>query len=129
MNFRNRKLVRTVQIILGLYLILIAVSGFFQLLPPPEFNEPATAFMTALFNTGYMFYFMSIIFIIVGLTFLFDKWSAFGAVLLAPITANILLFHIFLDFTGFWMALVVIILHVYLLWVHWPRYKMMFSKK
>ena len=128
MNLRNRKLVRTVQIILGLYLLFISVAGFFQFLPPPQFNEAGTAFMTALFNTGYMFYFMSVIFIIVGLTFVFNKWSAFGAILLAPITVNIILFHLFLDMMGWWMALIFVVLHVYLSAIHWPRYKPMFSK-
>ena len=128
MNLRNRKLVRTVQVILGLYLLFISISGFFQLLPPPAFNEAGMAFMTALFNTGYMFYFMSVIFIIVGLTFVFNKWSAFGAILLAPITVNIILFHLFLDMTGWWMALIFVVLHVYILVIHWPRYKPMFSR-
>ena len=128
MNLRNRKLVRTVQVILGLYLLFISISGFFQLLPPPPFNEAGTAFLTALFNTGYMFYFMSIVFLIVGFAFVFNKWSAFGAVLLAPITANIFFFHVFLDMTGWWMALIFVILHVYILAIHWSRYKPMFSK-
>ena len=128
MNLRNRKLVRTVQIVLGLYILFAGFSGIFQFLPPPQFNEAATAFMTALFNTGYMFYFMSVIFIIVGVMFIFNKWSAFGVVLMAPITVNIVLFHVFLDFTGWWIAFIFAILHVYLLVIHWPRYKPMFSK-
>ncbi len=128
MNLRNRKLVRTVQIILGLYLIFVTISGFFQLLPPPEFNEAGTAFLGALFNTGYAVYLMQIIFLISGIMFIIDRWSAFGAVLLAPLTVNILAFHIFLDFTGWWMALIFAILNIYLLVIHWPRYRSMFSK-
>ncbi|MEK6844210.1 MAG: hypothetical protein AABX83_02170 [Nanoarchaeota archaeon] len=128
MNLRNRKLVRTIQVVFGLYLLFISVVGLFQLFPPPQLNEAAMAFMNALFNTGYMVYAMDIIFIIAGLTFVFNKWSAFGAVLLAPITVNILLFHAFLDMTGWWMVLIFVILHVYLLAVHWARYKPMFSK-
>ncbi len=128
MNLRNKGVFRTVQIVLGLYLLFMVVSGFFQLLPPPEFSPEANAFLTALFATGYMFYFMSLIFLISGLSFIFNKWSAFGAVLLAPITANIVLFHVFLDFTGWWMALIFAVLHIYLLAMHWPRYKPMFSR-
>ena len=128
MNLRNKKLVRTVQIILGLYLIFITVAGFFQLLPPPQFNEPAMAFLNVLFNTGYMIYFMQIIFLISGLMFLFNKWSAFGVILLSPITVNIILFHLFLDMTGWWMALIFTILNIYLLLVHWPRYEQIFKR-
>ena len=128
MNLRNRKFVRTVQIILGLYLVFVSISGFFQLLPPPEFNEAGSAFLGALFNTGYIFYLMQIIFLFSGLLFIFNKWSAFGTILLAPITVNILAFHVFLDFTGWWMALIFAILNVYLLAIHWPRYKPIFKR-
>ena len=128
MNLRNKKLVRTVQVILGIYLVFIALSGFFQLLPPPQFNEAATVFFGALFNTGYILPIMQIIFLISGLMFIFDKWSAFGAIILAPITLNILAFHLFLDVMGWWMALIFAIFHIYLLIIHWPRYKPMFSK-
>lgn len=129
MNFRNRKLVRTIQIIFGLMLLFFVVAGLLQnLLPAPQYNEAAMAFLGALFATGYLVPLMQIIFAAAGLMFIFNRRSAFGAVLLAPITANILLFHLFIDFTGFWMALVVVILHVYLLAVHWPRYKIMFAK-
>ena len=128
MNLRNRKFVRTIQIILGLYLVFITIAGVFQLLPPPAFNEAGTAFLNALFATGYVLYLMQIVFFLAGLMFIFNKWSAFGAVLLAPITVNILAFHIFLDFMGWWMALIFAILNAYLIIIHWPRYKMIFAK-
>ena len=128
MNLRNRKLVRAVQIIFGLYLAFLGLIGYIVSLPAPDYNEAGMAFLGALFNTGYMFHLMSIIFVLSGLMFIFNRFSAFGAVLLAPISVNIALFHIFLDFTGWWMALIVIILNIYLGLIHWPRYKQMFSK-
>ena len=93
MDFRNRKLVRTVQIILGVFLIFLVVAGLLQLLPSPEYNEKAMAFLGALFATGYLVYLMDLVFVLSGLMFIFDKWSAFGAVLLAPITVNIFFFQ------------------------------------
>ena len=128
MDFRNRKLVRTVQIILAVFLIFLVVAGLLQLLPSPEYNEKAMAFLGALFATGYLVYLMDLVFVLSGLMFIFDKWSAFGAVLLAPITVNIFFFHAFLDITGWILALIVILMNVYLGMVHWPRYRTMFSK-
>ena len=120
---------KVVRIIFGIALIIFGLNGFFMFLPGnPQFNEEAMAFLTALFATGYMFHLMSIIFVLSGVMFISNKWSAFGAVLLAPITFNILMFHIFLDFTGFLPALIPIILNIYLGIVHWPRYKPMFSR-
>ena len=132
MGLRNRKLVRTVQILFGIYLIFFGVVGYIpallQSLPQPQYNEVALAFIAALFVTGYLTHLMAIIFVLSGLMFIFNKWSAFGAVLLAPITINILAFHIFLDFTAWWMALIFAALNLYLIIVHWPRYKPIFEK-
>ncbi len=129
MNFRNRKVVRTIQIIFGLWLILTTLGGLFRLFPAPQFNETGMAFLVALFSTGYMMYLMQAIFILSGLMFIFNRWSAFGALLLAPVTLNIFLFHVFLDFEGFWMALIFTLLNVYLLIVHWSKYKPIFDNR
>lgn len=128
MNLRSKKVVRTVQIVFGLFLVFLVVSGYLQLLPPPQFNEAGMAFLGALFNTGYMLHVLNVVFLLSGLMFIFNKWSAFGTLLLAPITVNIAFFHIFLDFMGWWMAFIVVILNVYLGVIHWPRYKMIFAK-
>ncbi len=128
MNFRNKKLVRTLQIIFGLYLGFFGVIGYILTMPAPHYNEAGLAFLNALFATGFVNHLMSIAFIASGLMFIFNKWSAFGAIILAPITLNIILFHVFLDFTGWWMALIFAALNIYLLYVHWSQYKPMFSK-
>lgn len=128
MNLRSRKFVRTIQILFGIWLLFTVVSAYVQIFPVPEFNEAAAAFLGALFATGYMVILMQIVFVLSALMFIFNKWSAFGAVLLAPITVNIVAFHLFLDFMGWWMALLFIIFNVYLLAIHWPRYKPMFER-
>ncbi len=128
MDLKNKKLVRTVQIVLGLFLVFTVLSGFFQFFPAPQFNETGAAFLAALFSTGYILTLMTIIFLITGLMFVFNKWSAFGTLLLAPITVNIVLFHIFLDFTGWYSAFILMILNIYLGVIYWSRYKPIFSK-
>ncbi|MBX4196916.1 DoxX protein [Candidatus Pacearchaeota archaeon] len=128
MNLRSRKVVRTVQIVFGLFLVFLVVSGYFQLLPPPTFNEAGMSFLGSLMNTGYLLHVMNIVFLLAGLMFIFNMWSPLGALLLAPITLNIALFHIFLDSTGWWMALIEVVLNIYLLVIHWHRYKPIFQK-
>jgi putative oxidoreductase len=129
MNLKHKKLVRTIQVIFGVYLVFSGITGLFQLFPAPQLNQAGTAFLGALFDSGYVFQVMSLVFLLAGIMFIFDKWSAFGAVLLAPIFVNILLFHVFLDFTNFWIALIPIVLNGYLFYVYWPRYKPMFRRK
>lgn len=129
MNLRNRKLVRTIQIIFGIYLAFFGLIGYFVEMPAPPYNEAGLAFLMALFATGYMIHMISVIFVLSGLMFIFNRWSAFGAILLAPISVNIVLFHVFLDLTAWWMALIFALVNGYLIWVHWPRYIPIFSRK
>lgn len=133
MNLRNKKLVRTIQILFGLYLLLGGIMGILMMLgvqlPGPEFNEAGMAFINAVLATSYITELMSLVFLAVGIMFVFNKWSALGAVLLVPITLNILLFHIFLDFTGFIGAAIVFLLNVYMIGINWHKYKPMLSNK
>ncbi|MCH7568733.1 MAG: hypothetical protein IIA87_04905 [Nanoarchaeota archaeon] len=125
MGLRNRKLVRTIQIIFGLGLIFFGTNMFFQFLASPEFNEAGSAFLGALFATGFIFPIMGTIWILAGLMFLFNKCSALAAIIIFPVSLNILLFHLLLDFTGALMGILVFILNIYLFYVHWNSYKPM----
>lgn len=125
MGFRNKKLVRTVQIILGLVLIFFGLNGFFQFAPAPQFSEAAVNLFTALLNAGYFIPIVSIVFLITGLLFIWNRYVALGAIVLLPITINIVLFHIFLDIGTILFGLIVFILNIYLIGVYWAAYKPM----
>ena len=125
MTFRNKKVVRTVQIILGLALILFGLNTFLQFMPAMQFNEVGSAYLGALFNTGYIFPIIGVVWILAGLLFVFNKCSPFAAVLIFPISVNILLFHIALDFTGWTFGLLIFLLNLELIYAHWDSYKPM----
>lgn len=125
MGLRNKKLVRTIQIIFGIMLIVFGLNMFFQFMPAITFNDVATAYLGALFATGYIFPIMGIVWIFAGLLFIFNKCSPLSAVLILPISLNILLFHIFLDSTGLLFGLIISILNLYMLYVHWNAYRPM----
>lgn len=125
MSLRNKKLVRTVQIIFGLMLLLFGLNMFFQFMPALQFNEAGSSFIGALFSTGYIFPIMGIVWILAGLLFVFNKCSPFAAVLVFPITINLILFHMILDSTGWIFAFVILILNLELIFAHWNAYKPM----
>jgi len=127
MTLKNKKVVRTIQIIFGIILIIFGLNGFFQFMGAPQFNEAGMAFLGALFSTGYIFPIMSVIWIISGLLFIINKWSALGAVLIFPFSINLILFHIFLDMASWYIAFVVLILNLYLIYIHWNSYKSMWK--
>jgi putative oxidoreductase len=116
---------RWVEIVFGLLLIVFGVNSFFPFMPVMEFNEAAGSFLGALFATGYIFPIMGILWLLTGLMFLFGKYSALAAVIVFPITLNIVLFHVFLDFTGWYVALIVLILNLWVARNHWDKYRVL----
>jgi putative oxidoreductase len=58
---------------------------------------------------------------------LLKRWVGFVAILLAPISVNILLFHLFMGIPGIAAALLVAILNGMLIYKHWPLYRPLFG--
>jgi len=100
------------RILLGLLMVVFGLNKFLHFLPMPPMPEKAGAFMGALMATGYFFPFLAITEITIGLLFIINKAKLLAIVMLAPITINILLFHINLDIAGITAGAVVAILHI-----------------
>src|SRR3989344_5984693 len=93
----NKKIVFSISLVFGIILVVLGTMAFMNL-PLPGFYLPkALAFLQALGDTGYMNYIMGIIQILVGLMFITRRYVALGAVILMPISFNIVIFHLFLD--------------------------------
>lgn len=126
------------HVILKVFLSLILVSpilGTFGVFPPPTpemYNtEVAFRFINVLTEIGYINWIMSLVNIFV-LFFLWTKREAFAAILLAPITVNIVSFHAFIDggllTSGAIMGNILLAINLYLIWKNWPVYKILISK-
>lgn len=118
------KLPLIVRIILGLIFTVFSINFFVPFLPMPELTPEAGAFLGALMDSGYMFYFIKIVELVGGIMLLIGICIPFALLLLAPIVVNIFLFHIFLDPAGFLMGLFIFFLELYLLY----HYRSVFSK-
>src|SRR3989338_4767004 len=94
---KKSKLYTVVRVFLGLMFLVFGLNGFLNFIPAGPMPEPVLNFMTALMATGYMIYAVSAIQLVVGLMLVLNLWAAFALVLLAPITVNIILVHLFLD--------------------------------
>ena len=128
MFLKNRKVVRTVQIIFGLILVLFGLNIFFQFMPGPQFNEAGTAYLGALFSTGFIFPVMGIVFLASGIMYVVGKFSAFASVLLFPFSINIMLFHLIIDVTGILVGFTIFVLNVYFILIDLEKFKPLFSK-
>ncbi len=111
------------------------ILGAIGIFPPPTsdmYNTPqAFDFIEILSASGYIMYMMAIVNIIVVFC-LWTKRVALGAILMLPITFNIVGFHMFLDggpFTGgAILGNILLLINFYFIWKHRAEYKLLMSK-
>jgi len=104
--------------LLGLVFIVFGLNGFFNFIQPPEMNDTAGAFLGALAGTGYFMIVVKLVEVVSGLMILTGRFLPLGLILLAPVSVNILLFHIFLDQAGLGMAVFIVAMQLFLAWAY-----------
>lgn len=117
------------RVLLGL-LMVMPVLGTLGVFPPPTaemYSDPAGwAFISAMMETGYMMPLIGVTFAVVLVLIILNK-MALAAVILAPLTVNIVLFHVFLNVTPVSaesaMGWLLLVLNAYFLWVNRAKYK------
>lgn len=117
----------TARILLGLAFTIFGIDYWLHFLP--SFGDPSPeglTYLEALFATGYMFPVIKMIEAGSGLLLLSGFLVPLALALLAPIVFNILLYHLFLDPTGRWLAVTLFALELYLLWVHRDAFRPLF---
>ena len=119
----NPKVITGARIVLGLMLVVFGLNKFLQFMPTPPMTDEAGPFMGALVGTGYMMPIVAVVEIAVGALLLFNRYVALALLLLAPISVNIVAFHLFLDIGGIGGAAFVFILNVFLLFAYRNRYQ------
>ncbi len=120
------------KVVLAIILIM-PVLGTMGIFPPPTpdmYNTTeAYDFIMALTNAKYVMWIMSLVFTL-SFVLMLAKKMALVALLILPITINIVAFHMFLDgglFTaGALMGNVLLLLNIYFLWQNRDRYKALF---
>lgn len=124
------------RIILGLiYFIFggmgLAIALKLMTMPQQPMTEAATAFMTGIMATGYFFPVLKITEIIGGLSLLTGRAAPVALVVLAPVTLQIFLFHLFLTpgVSQQILPLVMVIAHVFAMSGYWNLYKPLFGKR
>lgn len=86
------------RMLLALPMLIFGANKFIEFMPAPPL-EPGS--LPALFFTGlastYLIYFIGLTEIVAAILLLFKKTSAFGALILMPISLNIVAYHLFVD--------------------------------
>lgn len=122
----NSTFTKILRFILALGLIVFGLNKFIGFMPMPELPVDAGNFMSSLQATGYVLPIVGALEVLIGLLLIFNKAVPFALLLLAPISVNIVLFHLFLDLPAIGGALVIAIINVVLIYKHWKVYKPLF---
>ncbi|RFN59231.1 DoxX family membrane protein [Marixanthomonas ophiurae] len=123
----NSTFTTILRIILALGLLVFGFNKFIGFMPAPELPETAGSFMQSLKATGYVLPIVGALEIFIGFLLLIKKWVPFALLLLAPISVNIVLFHLFLDLPGIAGAIVVTVINIILIYKYWKVYRPLFQ--
>ena len=123
------KILNVIMRILLILILVMPVLGTIGVFPPPTedmFTPQGWAFISALMNTGYMMPLMGLLNVVCLILVIMNR-TALAAVLLAPFTVNVILFHVFLDASPVSAAAipayVLLITNVFFLWWNWGKYE------
>jgi len=119
------------RILMGLSLAVFGLNAFFNFIPQPTTPLPAgaTAFVTALANSGYMLQLIGVTQLIVGVLLLANRFVPLALVLFAPFMVNSIAFHTFLEHSGLPMAIVFLALELYLAWTYRAAFRPLLTAK
>ncbi len=117
------------RLLLGLLFVTFGLNFFLHFLPQPPSTEAMGKLMGAFFESGYLFQFIKVTEILMGLLLLANLFVPLALVILAPITLNIVAAHLFLDPAGIGAAALILVLHVFLGVQYMSYYRTMLTAK
>ncbi len=115
------------RIVLATILIVFGSNKFLHFMPMFQDTGRATNLFNGIINSGYLFPVLGILEMLVGFLLITKKAVPFALIVLAPISINIILFHLFLFPKGIFFGLIVFLLNIYLVKKYWHRYKNLFD--
>jgi putative oxidoreductase len=118
------------RLLLGFLYLVFGLDYFLHFIPyQPLHTGAAGAFIAGLKGTGYFYPIQKVIQITGGLSLLTNRYAPFSAVVLFPISLNVLLFHTFLVPSGWLMGVFLVAPNLLLGIGYWKYYKAMFVVK
>jgi putative oxidoreductase len=124
----NSTFTTILRMLLGISLLIFGMNKFIAFIPLFDIKQAAAAnFMESLNSTGYVLYVVASLELLIGGLLLFKKWVPFALILLAPIVVNILLFHLFLDVSGMFVAVFMLTITGVLIYKYWKSYTSLFQ--
>ncbi|WP_316568775.1 hypothetical protein [Neobacillus sp. YIM B06451] len=115
------------RISLGLIFLIAGINGYFVIFNLEPFIATSPEAM-ALFEFQYLLIFEKSLEVICGLLLLINRFVPLALLILSPIIGNILLLHIFLDHSLLFLAILLVILHGFMLFCYRKNFIAIFEK-
>ena len=116
------------RVLLGVIFFVFGLNGFLNFIPAPPMAGTAGAFIGALISSHYV-WLVSGTQVIAGVLLLLNRFVPLALAILAPVIANILVYHITMQPTGSQVAIVVAILWIFLVWRYRAHFTSLFVHK
>ena len=117
------------RVLLGFIFLVFGLDYFLHFIPyQPMHTGAAAALKDGLIGTDYIYPMMKTIQIIGGISLMVNRYAPFSAVMLFPISLNVLLFHTMLVPSGWLMGVFLMGPNLFLGYAYRQYYKGMFTK-
>jgi hypothetical protein len=118
------------RVLLGFLYMVFGLDYFLHFIPyQPLHTGAAEALKSGLIGTGYIYPMMKTIQVLAGISLLIDRYAPFSAVVVFPISLNVLLFHTILVPSGWLMGVFLMVPNLFLGYAYRKYYAGMFVKK
>jgi hypothetical protein len=118
------------RILLGFIYLVFGLDYFLHFIPyVPNHTGRVAAFKAALVGVGYFYPMIKSIQIVGGISLLINQYAPFFAVVLFPISLNVLLFHTILVPSGWLMGVILIVTNLFLGYAYRKYYSGMFERR
>jgi len=117
MSNLTHKSATVARVLLGTIFFVFGLNGFLHFIPQPPMPEGAGAFIGGLAGAGYFFPLLKGTEVLASVALLSNRYVPLALTVLAPITLNILLFHLVLAPAPA-LPLVMIAAQLFLAWMH-----------
>jgi hypothetical protein len=118
------------RILLGFIYLVFGLDYFLHFIPyVPNHTGRVAAFKVALMGVGYFYPMIKSIQIVGGISLLINQYAPFFAVVLFPISLNVLLYHTILVPSGWLMGVILIVTNLFLGYAYRKYYSGMFVRK
>lgn len=127
MNFRNRKLVIVVRVVLGLMFLGSGVSGLLAGQSMRGVPEPMIPTMLTFWKSG-IFQMIKVTEIVAGLMLVVGFLPALATIFVSPICIGVIVFNLSVAPGYITGGIVVSVLTAYLGYAYWEKYKQLFQR-